>query len=430
MMKMSRVLTMLVPAFLLAAEPDRSLDGVAAIVGDSVILKSDVNAIVQMKIAQTGGSADLLMQNMIYNESLEELVDGLVLVVKSAKDTNIVVTQNEVSEQVSSRINSIMKQNKITEEQLIKALEQEQGISYSEFRDRMMQQIQQELVRQRVQQFFVAGSEMSRAEVRQFYTDFKDSLPAIGESVRLQKLELALKPDSTIRQNAFSTINAIRQRAIETGDDFLGLADKYKTATVVPVGGDLGFVSKGTLAMIRLEQMIFTLQPGEVSQPIETRLGFHIVKVLERRDSRVHALHILIPVQPSAASVTEKTALLDSIRTATPSHSDFAKAIAAHSTDDVSRAYNGELEWQTVASLDKALSGSFTALTEGAYSSVQSIDNTLYLYRVHQYDENRAMNLDNDWTQIEQYARQILMQKRLGDLVKSWRKDVFIQKYQ
>jgi len=303
-------------------------------------------------------------------------------------------------------------------------------MSYSAFREKMTQQVEQELVRQKVQQFYLAGSELSRDAVRKFYNEFKDSLPAAGESVKLQKLEIALQPDSLIRQNSFTAITAIRQRAVENGEDFLGLAEKYTTDKLTATGGDLGFVSKGTLSLIRLEQLIFSLQPGEVSQPIETRLGFHLVKVLERRDNRVHALHILIPVKPSDAVVATKTALLDSIRNVTPDYESFGSIIAAQSTDAVSRAYKGELEWQTVTSLDKSIRSTFAEFTEGAYSSVISQDNTLFLYRINTFDSNRQLDLENDWSQVEQFARQMVMQKRLSDLVKSWRKDVFIQKYQ
>jgi len=422
--------SLLCPAVLFAAASPNLTEGVAAVVGDSVILASDVNEFVDMKLAASGGSADMLMRNMLYSEALEELIDGQVLLVKCAKDTNITVLPNEISEQVNSRISNIMRQNKITEEQLIQALAQEQGMSYSAFREKMTQQVEQELVRQKVQQFYLAGSELSRDAVRKFYNEFKDSLPAAGESVKLQKLEIALQPDSLIRQNSFTAITAIRQRAVENGEDFLGLAEKYTTDKLTATGGDLGFVSKGTLSLIRLEQLIFSLQPGEVSQPIETRLGFHLVKVLERRDNRVHALHILIPVKPSDAVVATKTALLDSIRNVTPDYESFGSIIAAQSTDAVSRAYKGELEWQTVTSLDKSIRSTFAEFTEGAYSSVISQDNTLFLYRINTFDSNRQLDLENDWSQVEQFARQMVMQKRLSDLVKSWRKDVFIQKYQ
>lgn len=431
MNKMILLLTALcIPMTLLASGTPIQANGVAAAVGDSVVLRSDVDEMVQMKLAQSGGTADLVVRNMLYSQSLEEIIDGLVLLVHSAKDSNIVVTSTEISQQVDNRISSITKQNKITEEQLAKALEAEQNMTMSAFRDKLSQQVQQDLVRQRVQQFYLAGSELSRSEVRTFYGEYKDSLPSIGESIKLQKLEIALQPDSVVRQNAYEAAIAIRQKTVENGEDFLGLAQKLTSDKVKPAGGDLGFVSKGTLAMISIEQAIFTLQPGEVSHPIETRLGFHLVKVLERRDNKVHALHILIPVQPSPAVVKTKTALLDSIGKASPDFEAFGKVIAVESTEPVSRAYKGEMEWQTVASMDKSVKSSISSLAEGAFSSVISQDNSLYLYRVFKYEKNRQMNLESDWTQIEQYARQTLMQKRLDALVKSWRKDVFIQKYQ
>lgn len=422
-------LTLLFPLGLYAREQLRELDGVAAVVGDSVILKSEVNAFVEMKIQASGAPADALMRNMLYDEALDELIDGQVLLVHTAQDTNVIVTNDDVNKQVNSRLAMIMQQNKLTEEQLIKALEQEQGMSYSDFRDKLAMQAEQEIVRQKVQQFYLMGSEMSREEVRQFYEGYKDSLPPVGESVKLQKIEIALEPDSVLRQEAYTTISTIRQKVVELGDDFSELAKAHSAGPNASNGGDLGFISKGTFSLIRLEQKIFTLQPGEVSEIIETRLGFHLVKVLERQENRVHALHILISVTPSEELVRSETAFLDSVRTAAPDSAAFAELIKEKSSDPVSRAYSGIMDWQVVSKLDASVRKNLTDFTVGAYSPVITKDNTLFLYRVVEHDKYRKMDLESNWTQIEQFARQMTIQEKLSDLVKKWRTKIFIQKY-
>ncbi len=419
----------LIPLFAGARENLRELDGIAAVVGDSIILKSQVNEFVDMKIQASGGTVDAMMQSMLYDESLEQMINEKVLVVYAVNDTNLGIRSSDIDQQVNARLASIMQQNNINEEQLAEALMMEQKMTVQEFRARIGVQIEQDLVRQNVNQFYLSGAELSKEEVRQFFDGYKDSLPSVGESVRLQKLEIALRPDSTLRQNAFESITNLHQRISERGEDFGELAKEYSSGPNADNGGNLGFISKGTFQLIRLEQAIFTLQPGEVSQPIETKLGFHLVKVVERRDSRVHALHILIPVSPSEERTLEVAALCDSIKENSPSEEDYIAIIEEESTEPISQAYGGDTDWLLVESLDQATKNALGDYTVGNYSDVVFSDNVYYIYRISDYNQNRSLNIDSDWTMIEQYARQILSKDRMDTLIELWRNKLYVQKY-
>jgi len=419
----------LVPLVLGARENLRELDGIAAVVGDSIILKSQVNEFVEMKIQATGGTADAMVRSMLYDESLDQMIDEKVLVVHAVNDTNLAIRSSDIDQQVNARIASIMQQNNISEEQLAQALMVEQQMTLQEFRARLSVQIEQDMVRQSVNQFYLAGAELSKEEVRQFFEGYRDSLPSVGESIRLQKLEIALKPDSTLRQNAYESVTNLHQQITERGEDFGELAKEYSSGPNASNGGNLGFISKGTFQLIRLEQEIFTLQPGEVSNPIETKLGFHLVKVVERRDSRVHALHILIPVSPSEERTLEVSTFCDSIKATSPSEEDFIAIIEEESTEPISRAYNGDTDWLLLESLDQATQNALGDFTIGTYSDVVSADNTFYIYRIADYNQNRPLDIDSDWNMIEQFARQMLSEDRMEALVEQWRNEIFIQKY-
>ncbi len=419
----------LIPLVVGARENIRELDGIAAVVGDSIILKSQVNEFVEMKIQATGGTSDEMMRSMLYDESLDQMINEKVLVVYAVNDTNLGIRSSDIDQQINAKVASIMQQNNINEEQLAQALMAEQQMTVQEFRARIGVQIEQDMVRQSVNQFYLSGAELSKDEVRQFFDGYKDSLPAVGESVRLQKLEIALRPDSTLRQNAFESITNLHQQISERGEDFEELAKEYSSGPNAENGGNLGFISKGTFQLIRLEQAIFTLQPGEVSQPIETKLGFHLVKVVERRDSRVHALHILIPVSPSEDRILEVASLCDSINENSPSEEEFIAIIEDESTEPISQAYGGDTDWLLVETLDQATKNALGEFTIGSYSDVVSADNTYYIYRISDYNQNRTLNIDSDWTMIEQYARQILSKDRMDTLIEQWRNKLYVQKY-
>ena len=408
----------------------KELDGIAAVVGDSVILKSEVNAYVDMKIAATGGKSDALVRGMLYREALGELIDGKVLVVHAIKDTNIEYSESEVSTQVDKRIASIMEQNHLDEEMLEAALQKEQGMSIEDFRNQMMIQSRQELITQRVNQFYFGGRDLSHDEVQIFYDKYRDSLPPAGESIKLQKLEISLDADSTVRQNAYDTIVYIRDMITNGEATFPDLAKKFSKGPNAESGGDLGFVSKGTLTLIQLEERIFLLEPGEISDPIETELGFHLVKVLDRRENKVHALHIYIPVMPSEKAVVETKALVNSVYESNFSKDEFSKFIKNNSTDAVSKAYGGILDWQLVSSLSPLLKKNLLPPYEkGKYSKAFNSANNYYIYRVEDYDKSRKMSMEEDFDQIKRFAQQINSKDKLKELIKSWHKDTFIKVY-
>lgn len=411
------------------SQPGRLIDGIAAIVGDSIVLKSDVNEFVEMKIQASGKPADILIRKMLYDDALDALISGLVMIVHTAQDTNIVITSDMINEQVNRRIAMILNQNKLTEEQLSEVLQKEQNMSLDEFKAKIFSQTEQELVKQKVQQFYLAGAEMSREDVRTFFGEYKDSLPPAGESVKLQKLEVDVKADSVIRQEGYEKILTIRRRFIEGGEDFGELAKEYSNGPNAKFGGDLGFVSKGTLNLIALEQAIFTLQPGEISRPIETRLGWHLVTVVERKDGSVHVKHILINVSPSPSEMAEVESIIDSVRENSLDSASFASIIKKVSTDPISKAYGGVMDWNAVSELKPAVKKAFKGWEKGGYSDKISEDNRRTVYRVLEYNKNRPLDLKNDWAKIEMFAKQQLTTKKMAQLVEQWRNEIYIQKY-
>lgn len=408
----------------------RLVDAIAAVVGDSVILKSDVNEFVEMKIQATGESADALIRNMLYDEALDEMIDGLVLLVHSENDTNITISKMEINDKVNQRIESILQQNHLTMDQLAQALKKEQNMTIDEFKAKLYTQIQNEYVKQKVMQFYLVGTDLSREEVKEFYNEYKDSLPKIGESVRLQKLLISLKSDSASLQNGYQKILDIRDQIVESGEDFSELAKKYSDGPNAKNGGDLGYISKGTLSIIPLEQAAFTLQPGEVSNPIRTKLGWHLIEVIDRETNKVHIKHILISVKPDEKEVKMIDSLFTSIQETKPDSAQFAEIVKEYSTLPMLKAYGGVLDWQRVSTLKPNIKSAFASIsTVGSFSKPITIDNDKIIFRIDDYTKNRELNLTNDYTVISNYAKNQLMQKKLADLVKKWRNEVFIQKY-
>ncbi len=402
----------------------QQVDGIVAVVGDSAILQSEVEAFAYLLAKQAGGSQDQLEMNMLRERALEELISGKVMMVHAEKDSNINISDQDVASEVQRRIDMIMQQNGMSMADLEQALQKQQGVSLAKFKDQLAGQIRQELIKQSIQQQYVS-SLINRRDIEKFYHEYKDSLPPAGESVLLSKIALNVAPSDHARQDAYARIKAIKRR-LDNGDDFEETARKYSEGPNASKGGDLGFIAKGTLGELAFEEKAFSTKIGQISEPFESRLGFHIVTVTARKDQKVHVKQIFIEVKPSEKRVQEAIALLDSIRVQADSEEEFAKAARTFSQDKISRSRDGKIGWRTVLSLDSKVRTAVETLNEGEITEPIRDENRIAIYRINQKKESRALTLEEDYNQIAQIARRVLVQMKLRDLVNQWRQETFI----
>jgi peptidyl-prolyl cis-trans isomerase SurA len=401
------------------------LDGIVAVVGDSVILESEVRAYAYMKARAESDTLDSASVARSAPRLVDELIDGKVLLVHAEKDTNIAISPLEVDRQLDARIQFILQQNRIDMDQFATLLEQEQGISLNKFRQELRGQIRQELIKQRVQQMYVSNVGLTRSEVTEFYEQYKDSIPPAGESVLLSVLRVRVKPSAEVRQKAFEKISTIKQR-LDNGEDFAKLAEKFSDGPNAAAGGDLGIVEKGTLSELAFEQRLFQLEPGEISEPFETRLGFHVVHVTSRKGQTVEARQIMVRVAPPEEEKERVALLLDSLAKSVESSDQFAAAVRKHSTDQLTRSRGGQLRWKETSQLSQGVRQAIQGLPEGEISSVVRNGNELSIYRVDDRTETRRLTLEDDYSELEALARRISSQQKLIELVKKWRKETYV----
>lgn len=123
------------------------------------------------------------------------------------------------------------------------------------------------------------------AEARDFY-DKNQRFYLEKEAVRASHILVKLENEATPEQEAEAKkkIEEI-QAALKDGADFTELANKYSEGPSAPSGGDLGFFSRGQMVK-PFEDVAFTMKPGDVSEPVRTRFGYHIIKVFEKREDK------------------------------------------------------------------------------------------------------------------------------------------------
>lgn len=421
----SSLLFGVVAIVIFAAQAQQKIDGIAAVVGDEIILKSELEAYTELRLGGMGLSRDTIDLSRYTNTFLNELIDGKILLVHGKKDSTVSVTEEEVDQATENHIAMLLRQNNLTMDSLEVELRRQQGISLSKFRSDARKVIREQLIKQKVQQSYFFSTKVSRKDVESFYKEYRDSLPKMGESILLSQLSLKISPAEAVRQKAYERIKSIKAR-LDNGADFGEMAKQFSEGPEAQEGGDLGFISKGTLSELIFEEKAFSLSPGQISDPFETRLGFHILNVVERRDQRVHIRQIFIKVEPQPEEIERVRSRVDSIKAACRTLDDFRAAVNAVSEEPVSRSTGGRLKWTSVLELPSAIRSVVDSLPVGSISEPVQDNQYMSIYRVNERVADRVLTLEDDYPVLEKKANDITAQKKLIRLVAQWRKDVYI----
>jgi peptidyl-prolyl cis-trans isomerase SurA len=402
------------------------MDGIAAVVGDSIILQSEIDAYSLMRLSATERKPDSALLPELRKQFLNELIDGKILIVHAAKDTNIVLKETEIEQAQGNQIKMILSQNNITLPALEQELKAKYGMTLVKFKAQMSSQIREQLIRQKVQQLYVSGMQVNRKDVEAFFQAYRDSLPPMGESVRLSKLVIRIAPSDSIRQMAFAKISSIKQR-LNNGEDFVTLAKQFSDDPNAENGGDLGFVKKGTLSEIAFEERAFALNPGQTSDIFQTRLGFHILSVIAKKDQMAHVRQIFIKVTPPEEVVQKIKTKLDSIKTHCPEQKDFLAAVREWSMDDQSKGSGGSMGWMALFEMPEGMRSVVDSLKQGDISAPVREGNDFAIYRLDERASQRKLTLEDDYSFLTEKTREITAQKKLFDLVKKWRREMFVE---
>lgn len=158
-----------------------------------------------------------------------------------------------------------------------------------------------------IEEFPPSEIEIRPAEIEKFFKENKESFKMVERAV-LKFVEFPRIPSEDDEEKARAQLQEIREEILK-GEDFAEMAEEYsEDPNTKYKGGDLGWLKKGSLRE-PMENAIFSLKPGEVSEPVRSEYSMHLIKVLEKRKTQgteeVHASHIVLRIQPSEKTLAE-----------------------------------------------------------------------------------------------------------------------------
>lgn len=284
---------------------DRSLvDRVAAVVGDSVIALSQIEERLLgmeaqgMQVPQRGSPERTRFQR----ELLDQMIDEQLIIQAAVRDTTIVVDDLEIEAMVSAEIDN--RSAEMGGQSVFEGGLAQQGFTLSSYRDLLRGQIRQQRLYQQFMQKRAYGMGAIVVEEAEIEAFFQEQQAVIGDrppTVVFAQIILVPTPSDSVREAVRAEAERIRQLALE-GEDFAELAREHSQGPSAEAGGDLGWFRRGDM-VAEFSDAAFTMAINEVSEPVESSFGFHVIKVLRRRSGEIRASHILFQIQPSPADL-------------------------------------------------------------------------------------------------------------------------------
>lgn len=399
------------------------IDGVAAVVADNLILKSELAQVVNLSAMQQKINPNLTPDKYLklQDQILQSMIDQKVILELAMKDTNIIIKDSDVDAALEAQMSNILSQAGSEEN-----AEQMLGEKLLDFKREYWYDIRERLYSDQYQQQKLQGITINRAEVEYFYKLYKDSIPFIPTEVKLRHILLNLEAGEESINKTVTLLDSIRTAIID-GANFGELALEYSEDPGSRArGGDLGFTRRGTLVS-KFEEVAFMLDIGEISAPVKTAFGYHIIQPLEKQGDKVRARHILLSAPVTTADEQKvydyATSLKDSINTM-DEFSDFA---VRYSTDERTKDDGGDLGWVNPQEFAiPELSQVVNYLNKNECSLPVKTNYGYHLLWMEDIKEGGYPTLEDNWLDIEAMALNKKKMDWYQNYIAEARKDYYI----
>lgn len=397
-----------------------SIDGIVAVIGKSIIMRSDLEKHFMDYKAQFKTIED---PDEVYCSILENLIFNKLMVNQAELDS-IEVTDEEVDYRLNTRIQYFLQQTGGD----VKYIENYFNKSMAEIKKDMREMMYEQALIEQVQSSITSNITVTPSEVNQFAAKIgPDSMPMVETSYQFGEIVKIPPVSEEEVAEVKERLNGYRERILR-GEKIGALARLYSDDPgSASKGGDLGFVERGTLYP-EFEAAAFNLKSGEVSQVVKTQAGYHIIQMIERRGESIRVAHILIQPKPSTDEQVRAITYLDSVRqiildeklTLEEAAKRFSEGSTKMNGGMVVNPYNSSLTFDR-QTLDDATFTTINKLIPGEYSECVPFvnDDGVMAYRLIYLKEKvlqHKANLVEDYDMIKNAA----LEQKKYDAMEKW----------
>lgn len=302
-----------------AQEPVQTVDRIAAVVGERIILLSEIDEEINQRRGQgLQIPEDSAAIEALRRQVLDELIDDEVIFQRARSDTSITITDQEVQGAVEEQYRQVRTQFR-TEQEFRQALAGAGMGTPEEYRRWLTDKqrraaYQQRLISKLQQEGKLRAGTVSEAELRRA---FDEAMARSGErrrppTITFEQIVVAPRASAAARREAQRRADSVRI-ALEAGADFATTARRFSDdVSTRENGGDLGFFRRGVMVRT-FEEVAFNIRPGVISPLVESPFGYHIILVERVQAAEVRARHILFAPVLGEAELAAARSLADSL---------------------------------------------------------------------------------------------------------------------
>lgn len=403
------------------------IDKVISVVAEQPIYLSEYeDQISQFKAQGTEITSDL--EANIF----EGMLNQKLLIYKAELDS-IVVDDAEINGQVESRINYFIQQIGSVEE-----LEKYFGKKLAEIKEEMKDPLREQIMAQRAKYAIIDGISLTPGEIKTFYRSIpQDSLPMVNDQLQIAQVLKYPQPSLQAIEETKTKLSDLKKRVVE-GESFSTLAILYSEDPGSSSNGGLYKGIKRGMFVKEFENVMYSLEVGQISEPFKTEYGYHIVKLEARTGEVVDLRHILVSPTIDNNQLGEANTVLDSIKTFLDEESiTFADAALEYSDDKATKQNSGLLinpetgtTYFEIEKMERTLASSIQGLKLHDISKPQYVKlpdgkqayRILYIYSMK---DKHKLNLKDDYQRVQQMATT----EKEGEKYSKWRDKTITEIY-
>ena len=426
MVKNVRLLSVLIAFFALFSvkmnaqlQKGSLVDGITAVIGNEIVLESDIEE--QLNYAKQQG-----MQVGDRCELLESIINNKLLIYEAKRDTLIENRSAAIKEMADNKYSQILAQ--FPDEKTMLAAYKFRT-SY-EMKNAIEKIDSDNYYGQQKYARITEKVDVTPNEVTDFYNSYQHQLPMVKDEVSLAQIMRYPKLTEAHKDEIKAKLLKIKQDILNGTETFEQMARIYSEDTGSAANGGLyNNVSKGRMVK-PFEAAALNLQEGEMSNPVETDFGYHLIMLVKKNGKLYDARHILLKAEPNEEEIDAARKELDSIRTLIMDGNLTFKEAAFKFSDDKNTKFNaGTLASQEGSSkiekvnLPPTLAYQIAGLNAGDITEVYNDENnkrkTVNIVKVNEVIPSHRLDVATDYERIKNMA----LERKKGQLVEKWVKE-------
>ena len=395
------------------------VDGIAVVVGDEIILESDIEEQANYAKQQGATVADKC-------EFVESIINNKLLIYEAKRDTLIENRSAAIKENAAQKYNQILGQFP------------DEKTMLSAYKFRTSYEMKNAIEKIDADNYYgqmkfgriTEKADVTPNEVTDFFNTYRYQLPQVKDEVSLSQIVMYPKLTDAHKNEIIARLNKIKQDIL-AGESFESQARIYSDDPGSAANGGLYTnIAKGKMVK-PFEAAALNLQEGELSEPVESEFGYHLIQLVKKSGKMYDARHILLKAEPNADEIATARKELDSIRTLILEEKLTFKEAAFRFSDDKRTKFNAGIitsedgsDKMEKLNLPPTISYQIAGLNKGditdVFQDTQAQDKKVVsIVKIDDVIAAHQLDIATDYDRIKQMA----LNKKKNEMVEKWVKE-------